>query len=67
MKNENCAGFTKLGQVQEKCSEICNSVLSIGSNDKRYFCRPTHLVRYLCNHVLGQGKNDKSKKNKKNL
>ncbi len=66
MQNESCVGYVKLEQEQEKYTNICNNVLSVGDKDRRYFCQPTYLVHYLCNHVLRQGKNDKKRKKSKN-
>ena len=61
-KIELCAGYLDLDNCS-KCSQETDGYLHIGEgNNKRSFCTPSHLLRYLLVHHCKQGKSAPRKK-----
>ena len=55
-QNEPCAGYKNL-QDDSKCAKQARFILTVQfETGSRFFCKGSHLVRYLVRHCCGQGK-----------
>jgi len=55
----DCHGYLKLSPTEEKCDEACSGILmtqNATGEGNHGFCKPSHLVQYICKYHCGQGK-----------
>jgi len=63
-KTKTCDGYTDLEKSTKCCTETSGFLYFEDKAETKYFCKGTHIVRYILQHYCKQGKSSGGKKKK---